>query len=294
MTMFFVNILLLWTLRVAQFSSISQPVSFQTAKLGDPVTVRCHIKSEQNKRVWYKFTTWRRLQLVVTFNPRYNSSIFDFTFYQRFSVNLNRINNHLSISKTTWEDAGTYFCGVMYLNDVQFGSGTFLMVEGANMISDSVVQQPESLSVQSEGSVALSCSVTTHCEAKHISVMWLKNSPHSAAQIIYPSGYTNLSCGRTERGETTCVNHFSIRKLSHHDDGTYHCVVTSCGSMLFGSGTRINIDKQQPELSPAVVTLMISNIILVVVTFVLLWKLCTSWRKDAAGANVGCPEVHQR
>ncbi|XP_041636017.1 uncharacterized protein LOC121504967 [Cheilinus undulatus] len=245
MRLFFVNILLLWTLGVAQFSSISQPVSFQTAKLGDPVTVRCHIVSEQNKRVWYKFTTSRRLQLVVTFDPKYNGSMFGETFQKRFSVNFDSMDNHLSISETTREDAGTYFCGVTDLNDVQFGSGTFLMVEGANMISDSVVQQPESLSVQSGGSVALSCSVTTHCEAKHISSMWLKNSPHSPAQIIYPSGYTYFSCEKTKSGETTCIDQFSMRSLSYNDDGTYHCVVTSCGSMLFGSGTRINIDRKE-------------------------------------------------
>lgn len=110
------------------------------------------------------------------------------------------------------------------------------------MISDSVVQQPESQSVQPGGSVTLSCSAHTgHCAAEHTSVMWLKNSLHSAPQMIYSSGNKNRSCQGTESGQTTCVYNLLKRNLSSDDAGTYYCAVTSCGQITFGNGTRINV-----------------------------------------------------
>uniref|UniRef100_A0A3P8TPQ5 Ig-like domain-containing protein n=1 Tax=Amphiprion percula TaxID=161767 RepID=A0A3P8TPQ5_AMPPE len=196
---------------------ISQPVSLQTLNLGDSATIECYIKSLMTKRVWYKLTTERKL-------------------------------HHLNIAATSWDDVGTYFCGVMHLNDIQFGSGTFLMLkvvwfpfQGAKMISDSVVQQPESQSVQSGDSVTLSCSVHSgQCPAEHISVMWLKNSDHSAPEMIYSPGNEN-TC-QTVSGVASCVNNLLIRNFSDDGAGIYHCVVTSCGQILFGNGTKLISD----------------------------------------------------
>ncbi len=47
-----------------------------------------------------------------------------------YLVKSDRISSHLTISTTMWEDTGTYYCGVMHLNDIQFGQGTFLMIKG--------------------------------------------------------------------------------------------------------------------------------------------------------------------
>ncbi|KAM6960365.1 uncharacterized protein LKV04_021929 [Tautogolabrus adspersus] len=293
--LFFVNISLLWILCVAQIDDISQPVPFQTVKLGESATIECHIKSEMQKRVWYKFTTWRSLQLVATFETKFNQSQIADTYNQSCSVNFDRISSNLSISATTWEDTGTYFCGVMYLHDVQFGSGTFLMLKGVNMISDSVVQQPESQTVQPGDPVTLRCSINTgHCAGEHTGVMWLKNYPHSAAQIISSSGYKNHSCDRSESGETTCVYTLLMSNLRDDDDGTYHCVVTSCGHILFGNGTRINIHNTKPvALSPAVIALILSNVVLGIVTLVLLWKSCTSRRNNSIEVTGRRSEVSQ-
>ena len=116
---------------MAQFSEILQPVPFQTVKLRDSATIECHIKSEMNKTVWYKLTTENRLQLVGEFDSQYNQSVFADEFNHHYSVKFDRVSSNLSISATTRGVSGTYFCGVMHLNDsVQFGSGTFLMVEG--------------------------------------------------------------------------------------------------------------------------------------------------------------------
>ncbi|KAM6960319.1 signal-regulatory protein beta-2-like [Tautogolabrus adspersus] len=241
MMLCYVNVCLLWTLCVAQLSDIFQPVSFQTVTLGDTATVECHIKSEMQRRVWYKLTTGKRLQHVATFNPKYSLSTIVNQFEHRHSVKFNGISSNLSISAATWEDAGTYFCGVLTSNDIQFGSGTFLMLKGANMIGDSVIQHPESLSAQPGDSVTLSCSVhTAHCAAEHTGVMWLKNSPLSAPQI-YQSGQKNQICRRAESGNPTCVYNLVMRNLSPEDYGTYYCVVTACEQSLFGNGTKLDL-----------------------------------------------------
>lgn len=119
---------------VAQFSEISQPVSFQTAKLGDAATIECYIKTSLSKAAWYKLTSGGRLQLVARMNLRFNWTTTPIEFHQHYSV---RSGCHLSITATEWEDVGIYFCGVTALNNMEFGSGTFLMLKGGN--SSSVV-----------------------------------------------------------------------------------------------------------------------------------------------------------
>ncbi|XP_034532047.1 uncharacterized protein LOC117807101 [Notolabrus celidotus] len=287
MMLFFVKVVLLWTVCVAQLDDISQPVSFQNVKLGDSATVECHIQSEENRRVWYKMTAGMRLQLVATFNPKYNQSQFGDKFRQGYSVNLDRINNHLSIAATTWEDTGTYFCGAMFLNDIEFGSGTLLMMKGSNMISDSVVQHPESQSVQPGDSVTLSCSVQTSlCAEEHTRVTWLKHSPHSAPQMMYSSRYENQTGEGTVTGNATYVYNLLMTNLSCDEDGTYHCVVTACGQILFGNGTRIRIHETTLiQLSPTVMALVMSNIILGIVSLILSWKLGKSRSKNNADAT---------
>ncbi|XP_074518410.1 uncharacterized protein LOC141784470 [Halichoeres trimaculatus] len=273
---------------VALSYEISQPVDHLTVKLGDPATVECHIKSEEPRRVWYKMTTGMKLQLVATFNSEHNDYQFVDKFSQRYSITFNNIGSHLSINTTTWEDTGTYFCGVKFINEIQFGSGTFLVLKGASLISDSVVQHPESLSAQPGESGTLSCSVhTSCCAAEHTSVVWLKNSPRSAPQMIYSSRCENQTHEGTEGSNSTCVYNLIMRNLSSDDDGTYHCVLTACGQILFGNGTRINIHNNTEttpvQPSPAVIALVLSNIILGVVTLVLSWKLCKRRSKDKAG-----------
>uniref|UniRef100_A0A667YYP3 Ig-like domain-containing protein n=1 Tax=Myripristis murdjan TaxID=586833 RepID=A0A667YYP3_9TELE len=216
----FPTVFLLCNLCVAQFSDISQPVSFQTAELGDSVTIQCQIKSAMKSRVWYKLTTGRKLQLIATTHGSAN---------HHYSVKFDGPENHLSISATTWEDTGTYYCGVVYPNFNEFGPGTFLMLKGI------------SKSVQPGDSVTLSCSVHTgDCGGEDTSVFWLKSSESSGPEMIYFYGNRNDSCERTETGspQTSCVYKLPKQNLSSDDAGTYYCVVASCGETLFGNGTK--------------------------------------------------------
>ncbi|XP_029931642.1 immunoglobulin kappa light chain-like [Myripristis murdjan] len=264
----FPTVFLLCNLCVAQFSDISQPVSFQTAELGDSVTIQCQIKSAMKSRVWYKLTTGRKLQLIATTHGSAN---------HHYSVKFDGPENHLSISATTWEDTGTYYCGVVYPNFNEFGPGTFLMLKGIAFTSKSV---------QPGDSVTLSCSVHTgDCGGEDTSVFWLKSSESSGPEMIYFYGNRNDSCERTETGspQTSCVYKLPKQNLSSDDAGTYYCVVASCGETLFGNGTKLHIERNSTTsaaLSPAVIALVLSNIVLGMATLLLVWVLCKSRSKD--------------
>ncbi|XP_051284753.1 signal-regulatory protein beta-2 isoform X5 [Dicentrarchus labrax] len=266
------HISLLWSLCGAQLSDISQPASFQTVELGHTVTITCCIASAVRTRVWYKVTTGRRLQLVASTDTFYNRTTFREQSHH-YTVKFDRLSSHLSISAATWDDAGTYYCGVINLNDVKFGSGTFLIIKGANMISDSVFQPGDS--------VTLSCSVHTgHCAAEHTRVMWLKNSHHSAPQMIYSSGNDNHTCQRTESGETTCVYKLPMSNLSSDDAGTYYCVVTSCGHSQSGNGTRINIHSNMDLRLDFPSTLEVFVVVTVTLGFLLALLMCMIMKKN--------------
>ncbi|XP_025761753.1 uncharacterized protein LOC109196219 isoform X2 [Oreochromis niloticus] len=287
MKMSFVNVFLLCSLCAAQLSEVSQPEPLKTVKIGHSATIKCFIKSASVKRMWYKVTTGRKLQLVVKTNSQYNVREFSDEFVNRSSVKFDMTNNHLTINKTSWEDVGTYFCGVLHISEVQFGSGTFLMLTGAKTISDSVVQQPESKSVRSGDSVTLSCSLhSAQCTAELTSFMWLKNSDHSAPEMIYCSDNKNNSFQGTGRGRTTCEYNFVVR--SRDDAGVYYCAVNACGQILLGNGTRIIHDTESIPLSPTVIALMLSNMVLGTVTLLLVVTFCkTRMKKSAEAADEG-------
>ncbi|XP_029931636.1 signal-regulatory protein beta-2-like [Myripristis murdjan] len=279
MIIYFPTVFLLCHLCVAQFTDISQPVSVKTAELGDSVTIECQINSVVKTRVWYRATTGRKLQLVakidkkgtITFGSQFNQ------YNKLYSVKLDGVRIDLHMWYATRGDIGTYYCGVVYADFIDFGSGTFLQLKGILPMKVSVAQQPESESVHPGDSVTLSCSVHTgDCGGEHTSVFWLKSSESSGPQIIL-AGNKSESCERTESGspETSCVYKLPKQNLSSDDAGTYYCVVASCGETLFGNGTELHIKGNSiltppSHLDSTVVALACSTVIFGMAAFLLL------------------------
>jgi hypothetical protein len=116
---------------VTKSSEISQPAPFLAAKLGDSVTVECHVTSNVDHMVWYKMTTGKKLQCVAKAEIFYKHVQYFGNFRNgRFGVLIEKRKCHLTISATKPEDIGIYYCGVLHLNFVEFGPGTALMVKG--------------------------------------------------------------------------------------------------------------------------------------------------------------------
>uniref|UniRef100_A0A8C8GCW0 Ig-like domain-containing protein n=2 Tax=Oncorhynchus tshawytscha TaxID=74940 RepID=A0A8C8GCW0_ONCTS len=287
--------LLLCNSYVTKSSEISQPAPFLAAKLGDNVTVECHVTSNVDHMVWYKMTTGKKLQCVAKAEIFYKHVQYFANFRNwRFGVLIEKRKCHLTISATKPEDIGIYYCGVLHLNFVEFGPGTALMVKGAQVNSDTVVQQPASESVQLGDSVTLNCTIHTKTCAGEHSVYWFRHgSGESRPGIIYTHGGRSDQCEKSpEAGSPTqsCVYNLPKRNLSLSDAGTYYCAVASCGDILFGNGTNMDIEVPEHDspfdLSPTVLALVISNIILGIVTLLLVWALCKTLNRDSRGKTV--------
>uniref|UniRef100_A0A4W5PBQ9 Ig-like domain-containing protein n=1 Tax=Hucho hucho TaxID=62062 RepID=A0A4W5PBQ9_9TELE len=152
---------------------------------------------------------------------------------------------NLTISKTEPGDSATYYCSTTAIYEQTFGEGTVLIVKNSESNNKIVLQQPVSESVQPGDSVTLNCTIRTEtCVGGH-SVYWFRHgSGESRPGIIYTHGDRSDQCEKSpEAGSPTqsCVYNLPKRNLSPSDAGTYYCAVASCGEILFGNGTKLDI-----------------------------------------------------
>uniref|UniRef100_A0A8C8LRE4 Ig-like domain-containing protein n=1 Tax=Oncorhynchus tshawytscha TaxID=74940 RepID=A0A8C8LRE4_ONCTS len=263
--------------------SIRQESGLKSAKIGDTMILRCFYEGDMAMHFsWYKQNLGDKLQLFSTIHYKYDRNA---TFYHefkdnpRFSVQNGPKRNHLRISDMQLSDSGTYYCGNAYTNRVEFGKGVILIVEGSRNMP--ILQQSVSESVQPGDVVTLNCTIHTESCAGEDRVYWFRRgSGESPPGIMYTHGDRSDQCEKSpEAGSPTqsCVYNLPKRNLSLSDAGTYYCAVALCGEILFGNGTKLDI--QVPEhyspfdLSPTVLALVVSNIVLGTVTLLLAWAL---------------------
>ncbi|XP_029113347.1 uncharacterized protein LOC108929667 [Scleropages formosus] len=200
---------------------------------------------------------------------------------------------HLGISETKHEDTATYYCGYVFLTYMKFGAGIFLMLTGTDSSSRTVVQQVVSDPVHPGDSVTLQCTVDSETCAGEHSVYWFRHgSGESLPGLIYTHGNRSDECEKSpEAGSPThgCVYSLPKRNLSRSDAGIYYCAVATCGDILFGNGTKLDIDtgyKSTWEFNYIVLPLALLNIIFAIVIFLLVLKIlkCHSARgKEETG-----------
>uniref|UniRef100_A0A3P8Z3Y8 Ig-like domain-containing protein n=1 Tax=Esox lucius TaxID=8010 RepID=A0A3P8Z3Y8_ESOLU len=247
-------------------SFLHQEKGLMSANIGDTVTLRCFYKGESAvTSSWYKQSLGDKLNLISTmymFSSTGQVLYDEFKDENRFSIEGGQGQNHLRISNVELTDSATYFCGVGYSNMVEFGQGAILNVKERRG-NISVLQQPVSESVHSGDSVTLNCTINTGtCEGEH-SVYWFRHdSGESPPGIIYTNGDRSGQCmKRPESGSPTqsCVYNLPKRNLSLSDTGTYYCAVASCGEILFGNGTNLEVK----------VALGVSIILIIVLTCII-------------------------
>ncbi|KAF5893935.1 signal-regulatory protein beta-1-like, partial [Clarias magur] len=228
----------------AQTNDVNQPNPLVTADVGGSVTLHCfRLKEETGGAiVWYKQKFGHEPRVMVTVQQE--ASFEDEFKSPRFSIEKEKGSCHLKMANVEPSDEAMYYCGFRHFLTT-FGKGTFLSVKGKPAISVSVSQSGVSDSVPAGASVTLQCSVLSESRAAELQVLWFRAAPpQSHPQIIYTHHNSSHQC---ESGSPThtCVYNFSKNILSHSDTGTYYCAVAVCGKIIFGNGTRVQLDSAQ-------------------------------------------------
>ncbi|XP_072573200.1 uncharacterized protein [Paramormyrops kingsleyae] len=226
---------------------VIQPSLLMRVQLGDSVTLTCFCPDDVTYLTWFRQAVGQKPQLMartvtlfsVEFDKKYKN-------IKRYSLQNAKGSFNLTISNAEPSDSAVYYCAAVFLHEVTFGNGTFVIITGKNSNSRTVVQQPVSDTVQPGDSVDLQCTIETgSCAGEH-SVYWFRHgSGESLPGVIYSHRNRSDTCEKSpEAGSPTrsCVYILPKRNLSLSDAGTYYCAVAMCGEMLFGNGTQLDVD----------------------------------------------------
>ncbi|XP_044039120.1 uncharacterized protein LOC122869842 isoform X1 [Siniperca chuatsi] len=233
-------------------SSVRQESGFVSANVGDSVTLRCFYEDDIEDVIfyWYKQTLGQKPRLISTNDMSKKKAFFydEFKNNPRFTLDIEKGKNHLKISDLHISDSATYYCASSF--SVKFEvEGTIVSVKGSGLNIQASVHQSASETIQPGGSVTLNCTVHTGtCDGEH-SVYWFRNSEESHPGLIYTHGGKNDQCERKPNTQTyTCFYNLPLKSLNLSHAGTYYCAVASCGHILFGNGTKLDIKYEKDSL----------------------------------------------
>ncbi|CAL8241543.1 unnamed protein product [Gadus morhua 'NCC'] len=147
-------------------------------------------------------------------------------------------------------------------------------------VSQTVVQQPVTVSVQLGDPVALQCSITSQrtdhsiqCQGEPSVYRFRSGSGPSHPAAIYMngnrSGEWQNSSGPLSAPQS-CVYTLPKNNVESSDAGTYYCALAACGEVVFGSGTKIDITDPNHHLEIFVHRIMSSCCLLVILILILI------------------------
>uniref|UniRef100_A0A4W5NB10 Ig-like domain-containing protein n=1 Tax=Hucho hucho TaxID=62062 RepID=A0A4W5NB10_9TELE len=88
--------------------------------------------------------------------------------------------------------------------------------------------------------------------------------------VIYTPGNRSDKCEKspeTPSPTQSCVYSLSKNNLGPSDAGTYYCAVATCGEILLGNGTNLNIEK---ATDPVIIALGVTSAVCVIVILILI------------------------
>ncbi|CAI5652850.1 unnamed protein product [Oreochromis niloticus] len=244
-------------------------------QLGEPATLLCDLpKTEFSRRVdWYKQSPGDTLQRIWTvkdsaapaFAPEFNNSKWDV----KYDKNLSK----LTILRTRQEDEGMYHCGfTAWLQDTKW-TATYLLVKGNTQRTSNYSVVQEKIAPPG-GSVTLHCSLLSNFDDKTcsggLSMFWFREGSNpSHPSIIYTDGNRHHKCGNSSATQQSCVYEFN-KSISSSEEGTYYCAVATCGKILFGKGTKLQIEQRRGSEFSALVITIACLVISVIVNIILI------------------------
>ncbi|XP_026214210.1 signal-regulatory protein beta-2-like [Anabas testudineus] len=255
-----------------------------TVQLGEPATIICVLHNRigsSGELYWYKQSAGDNMKLIVILwesRPQFAPGFSD----SKLKVNSSKSSSNLTILRTTEEDEGLYHCADREGLKSEWRA-KYLLVKG-NSERTSTVVQTVSNPVRPGDSVTLQCSVLSDsdnktCPGDH-SVYWFRpGSDKSHPEIIYTGG--NNECEKRSDSVKSCVYRFS-KNVSSSDAGTYYCAVATCGQILFGDGTNLQIEGTSIPQAKTIIFLLCVVLVISLIAIVILIRTIKSDRNAAA------------
>ncbi|XP_031695493.1 uncharacterized protein LOC116377877 [Anarrhichthys ocellatus] len=169
-----------------------------------------------------------------------------------------------------------------------FSKGIFLRIKGPEPDITAVTQDSPSDPVRPGDSVTLQCSVLSDsekktCPGEHTVYWFIAGSDESRPSVIYAQRNNSAGCEKSPEAHSPqkCVYSFS-KTVSSSDAGTYYCAVATCGEILFGNRTKLDIEvdstcdskNDNTILFVACFALAISLIVIAVLVYAVRIKSC--------------------
>ncbi|XP_028285546.1 uncharacterized protein LOC114451169 [Parambassis ranga] len=280
-------------LAVDKSSGIIQDTGVKTATVGDTVTLQCScLDDDVTYFSWYQQSLDSKPHTISTLlKHNTEADIYD-EYKERFDVVVQTEHgvNNLMITGISLSDSAMYYCGISVFNGIEFGQGVFLHVKSSQSNIHTVVHQPVLEPLQQGDSMKLSCTVYAEPCAGERSLYWIR---HGASQpaVLYPS---EGQCTSLPNGRTNCSLNLTLNAVRSSDAGTYYCAVASCGEVVIGDGTEVQLVGSS-EMSPLLVyclavAMAVSTIVLLVLAFILYKlkkSLCSACKGTAS--HLECP-----
>uniref|UniRef100_A0A8C7X7D4 Ig-like domain-containing protein n=1 Tax=Oryzias sinensis TaxID=183150 RepID=A0A8C7X7D4_9TELE len=240
-----VTCLLLGTMANSWAQKPSASLHFESALVGQEVTLKCfHRGTVADFYFWYKQPLGQKPQRMSEFFDYKKNGTFADAFKNdpRFELQTNEGKNHLKISNVKMSDFAIYYCISSYTYTFTFLEAYSLHVRDTSSDIQTSVDQSSSENIHAGDSVTLNCTVHTgSCDEEH-RVYWFKDSGDSHPGLIYTHGGRNDQCERKNNTQThSCVYELHMKNLTESHAGIYYCAVVSCGHILFGNGTKLDL-----------------------------------------------------
>ncbi|RXN06064.1 mitogen-activated kinase kinase kinase kinase 2-like protein [Labeo rohita] len=187
-------------------------------KQGDDVTIKCFLtkKNFGNTMVWYKQSTGLIPRPIGLSYNYWNNIQFEDEFNNgRISISATEDSFHLNITAMTKEDTGKYYCGIVFLNKIEFISGAHLMLKGSkNAASPSYEIGDSDVNYAADGNRSDTSSQNV-CSAYIYS--YILHIIDNKSALIFT-------------------------KITSRDAAYYHCGVLLYEKLYFGGGTYLTVN----------------------------------------------------
>lgn len=221
-----------------QTSQMQQDRGLKVAKLGHNVTLKCSCEEETLVYfTWYQQKLGGKPELISYRLRRNTDSEVQKEFKERFGSFGSTNYDSLRISNLQVTDSASYFCGGINFGAVEFGEGVYIHVQlpTHHQGTSSVVQDQTRKQLVRGDSLDLSCSVEAGTCQEENSFYWIRHGTSQPA-IIYPADGDCKALGSRK-----CTAKLIVGDATTKDSGIYRCAVASCGQIIFGNGTTVEI-----------------------------------------------------